>query len=57
LSCPDPLQDEKLAALRRGLAARRLGRAAAASADIARAAAIDPEIAQIFADYGIAPDG
>jgi tetratricopeptide (TPR) repeat protein len=41
----------------RGLAARRLGRAAAARADIGRATAIDPGIAQAYADYGLAPDG
>ena len=41
----------------RGLAARRLGRAAAGQADIDRAAAIDPGIAQAYADYGLAPAG
>jgi tetratricopeptide (TPR) repeat protein len=41
----------------RGLAARRLGRAAASRADIDRATAIDPGIAQVYADYGLAPDG
>lgn len=41
----------------RGLAARRLGRAAAGRADIDRATAIDPGIAQVYEDYGIAPEG
>jgi tetratricopeptide (TPR) repeat protein len=41
----------------RGLAARRLGRDAAGRADIDRATAIDAGIAQVYADYGLAPEG
>lgn len=41
----------------RGLAARRLGRAAEGQRDIDRAIAIEPGIASVYADYGIAPDG
>ena len=39
----------------RGIAANRLGRTADANADFAAATAIDPDAANIFAGYGIAP--
>ncbi|MBI3437445.1 MAG: tetratricopeptide repeat protein [Proteobacteria bacterium] len=39
----------------RGIAARRLGRAADASADFAAATEIDPQVPQTFAGYGITP--
>lgn len=39
----------------RGIAARRLGRAGEAEADLARAAQIDSAIAQTYAAYGVTP--
>lgn len=39
----------------RGVSAMRLGRASAGRADLARAAQLDPAIAQTFVGYGITP--